>query len=297
MKTKILFIVNPISGGKKKDNLPGIIQSNLDLNKFDYRISYTERVEHANMLAKAAIKENYKIIVAVGGDGTVNEIARAIVDTDIHLSILPFGSGNGLARMLKIPMDTGAALKIINHHKSIKIDSAVLNGKAFFNIAGTGFDAQISNAFANNKKRGLLGYIKSTIQEIKNYESEEYTIELDELKLKKRAFIISLANSTQYGNNAHIAPNADLQDGILDVVIVKPFSFFLLPFLAWRMFANSVDKSRYVEMYQSSKIKIIRNTSAPIHLDGEPCMDSEILNIEVKPLSLNVIVKSDEQEK
>ena len=294
MKTKLLFIVNPISGGKKKDNLPRLIESHLDLNKFEYRISYTERVEHANMLAKAAIKENYNILIAVGGDGTVNEIARAIVHTDIKLGILPYGSGNGLARMLQIPMNTIEALKLINNHKSIKIDSATLNDKAFFNIAGTGFDAQISNAFANNKKRGLMGYIRSTIQEIKNYSSEEYTIELDHLTLKKRAFIISLANSTQYGNNAHIAPNADLQDGILDVVIVKPFSFFLLPFLAWRMFANSVDKSKYVEMYQSSKIKITRNTSAPIHLDGEPCMESEILNIEVKPLSLNVIVKSDE---
>lgn len=292
MKTKILFIINPISGGKKKDKIPSLIAMHINKDKFDYRISFTERVEHAYMLAKAAVKENYEIIAAVGGDGTVNEIARAITNTEIKLAIIPLGSGNGLARTLKIPMNTIAALELLNNYKCIKIDSAKINQRAFFNIAGVGFDAQISNAFAQTKNRGLLGYIKTSFKEIVSYNVQEYIIQFEEKEIKRKAFLISIANSSQYGNNAHIAPNADLQDGILDVVVVKPFSFILLPFLALKMFNNTADKSKYVEIFKSKSFRIIRETSGPIHLDGEPIIDEEELVVETFPLSLNVVVKN-----
>lgn len=292
MKLKVLFIINPISGGKDKKKIPGYIENHLDKVKFDFRISFTERVEHAFMLSKAAVKEGYDIVVAVGGDGTVNEVAKGIVNSNCVLGIIPYGSGNGLARTLKVPLNTIAAIKNINNNYHIKIDSAKLNDRMFFNMAGCGFDAQISNEFANDKKRGLIGYIKVAFQEIRKYKSENYQINIDGNIINKEAFILSIANSSQYGNDAHIAPHADVKDGILDVVVVKPFHFIKLPLMALYMFSNKADKSKYVEYYKGKKIHVSREKQAPIHLDGEPSMEQKDLNIEILPLSLNVIVPS-----
>lgn len=290
MKQKILFIINPISGGKSKQKIPGLIDSYLDKTKFDYRISFTERVEHAFMLSKAALKEGYQIVVAVGGDGTVNEVAKGIVNTESILGIIPFGSGNGLARTLKIPLSTVDAIKNINNNFSIKIDSARLNKRMFFNMAGSGFDAEISNEFAGDKKRGLLGYVRVAFQQIRNYNSQQYTINIDGKTIDRKAFILSIANSSQYGNDAHIAPHADVKDGILDIVIVKPFHFIKLPLLALYMFINKADKTSYVEYFKGKKILIQREKAGAIHLDGEPCIEEKDLSVEILPLSLNVIV-------
>lgn len=292
MKLKILFIINPISGGKNKKKIPGFIEAYLDKAKFDFRISFTERVEHAFMLSKAAVKEGYDIVVAVGGDGTVNEVAKGLVHSDTVLGIIPYGSGNGLARTLKIPLNTIEAIKNINNYYHIKIDSARLNDKVFFNMAGCGFDAQISNEFASNKKRGLIGYVKVAFQQIRKYKSEKYQINIDGKIIDREAFILSIANSSQYGNDAHIAPHADVKDGILDVVIVRPFHYIKLPLMAYYMFRNKADKSSNVEYFSGKKIIISREKPAPIHLDGEPRMEQKDINIEILPLSLNVIVPS-----
>lgn len=292
MKLKVLFIINPISGGKDKGKIPGIIDTHLDKTKFDYRIGFTERVEHAYMLSKAAVKENYNIVVAIGGDGTVNEVAKGIVNSECVLGIIPYGSGNGLARTLRIPLNTIDAIKNLNNNFHIKIDAAKINNRMFFNMAGCGFDAQISNEFAGDKKRGLIGYVKVAIQQIRKYKHETYEINIDGKTITRDAFILSIANSSQYGNDAHIAPHADVKDGILDLVIVKPFHYLKLPILAMYMFFNKANKSNYVEYYSGKKIFIKRERSAPIHLDGEPSIEQKDLNIEILPLSLNVIVPS-----
>jgi diacylglycerol kinase (ATP) len=290
VKQKILFIINPISGGKDKKKIPALIDTYLDKAKFDYRISFTERVEHAYMLSKAALKEGYHIVVAVGGDGTVNEVAKGIVHTETILGIIPFGSGNGLARTLKIPLKSIGAIKNINNNYYTRIDSAKLNDRMFFNMAGSGFDAEISNEFAGDKKRGLLGYVRAAFQQIRNYKSKQYQLNIDGKIINRKAFILSIANSSQYGNDAHIAPHADVKDGILDIVIVKPFHFIKLPLLAMYMFTNNADKSSYIEYFKGKKILIEREYADAIHLDGEPCFEQKELNIEVLPLSLNVIV-------
>lgn len=290
MKQKVLFIINPISGGKDKKKIPGLIDTYLDKTKFEYRISFTERVEHAYMLSKAAAKEGYNIVVAVGGDGTVNEVAKGIVHTTIKLGIIPFGSGNGLARTLRIPLKAIAAIRNINNDQHICIDSATLNNRMFFNMAGSGFDAQISNEFAGDKKRGLLGYVKVAFQQIRKYKAQEYHINIDGEVVVRKAFILSIANSSQYGNDAHIAPHADVKDGILDIVIVKPFHYIKLPLLAMYMFRNKADQSTYTEYFKGKKIFIQREKADPIHLDGEPSIEQKDLRIEILPLSLNVIV-------
>lgn len=292
MKKKILFIVNPISGGKNKKRIPELINQHLSKSKFDYRISFTERVEHGYMLAKAAVKEGYDVVVAVGGDGTVNEVAKALIKTEITLGIIPFGSGNGLARSLKIPLNIAKAISIINDLQTDKIDAASFNSDFFFNVAGTGFDALISQSFAKNKTRGLFGYVGTTFKEMKRYSPSNYKINLDGKEIERKAFILSVANSAQYGNGAYIAPRADVKDGLLDVIVVKPIAWYIIPFAASKMFTKKVESSRYVEIFQAKKIIIERDIDAPIHLDGEPKMGEKTISIEVIPLAIKVIVPS-----
>ncbi len=290
MRKKILFVINPISGGRDKQKIPGLIEKYLDKELFDHRISFTEKVEHGYMLSKAAVKDKYDIVVAVGGDGTVNEISRAIINTELCLGIIPYGSGNGLARSLKIPLKTKNAIEVINKLGVDKIDSAKLNDYHFFNVAGSGFDAHISQNFANNKIRGFWGYIKTTFKEFRKYVPLEYDINLDGITYLKKAFIVSIANSSQYGNDAHIAPRADVKDGWLDVVVVSPIVWYKIPFVALRMFNKTAESSSYVEIFRAKKIQINREYDAPIHIDGEPRMEKKNLTIEILPLSLNVIV-------
>ncbi len=290
MKIKIAFIINPIAGGKNKFHFSQTIEKDLDLSKFEYQIIQTERVNHAFDLTKIAIQEGAQIVVAVGGDGTINEIAAALVGTQTKLAIIPFGSGNGLARALKIPMNTSKALSIINQTNSDLIDVAKLNDNFFFNMSGLGFDAHISHVFSKDKKRGLLGYIKATFRELKNYQSENYQINIDGKQINERAFILSIANSSQYGNEAHIAPRAQLHDGLLDLIIVKPFPLILMPIMAFRLFTKSADRSKYLISLQGKSIQISNNKKSVIHLDGEAKLINENINISIQPLALNVIV-------
>ena len=290
MKRKALFIINPVSGGKKKDGLPELIKQHLDTAIFEFDTEYSTGVTHARELAANAAGY-YDIIVAVGGDGTVNEIASAIAGTDTVLCIIPFGSGNGLARFLTIPMDVIGALKTINMGRTITIDAAKMNGQWFFNMAGMGFDAHISHVFANgSKKRGFFSYFKSSLKEIANYKAQSYRIDIDGSVYDREAFMLSMANSSQYGNNAHISPHASIQDGMLDVCIIKPFPLWRFPEMGLRMFTKTAEGSKYVEIIKGQNIRVTRNGQGPIHLDGEPQVAGDDINIEVQPGTLKVIV-------
>ena len=289
MKIKIVFIINPIAGGKNKNHFSKVIASHLNTSKFEYDLIQTESEKHAYELTKAAILNGAEIVVAVGGDGTINEIGSALIGSAGTLAIIPYGSGNGLARSLKIPMNTIQAVKLINQFKTAKIDAAKLNEHYFFNMSGMGFDAHISHVFAKDKNRGLLGYVKATFSELKNYRSKNYKIIIDGKTLEEDAFILSVANSSQYGNEAHIAPRAELQDGLLDLVIVKPFPLYLMPLLALRMFLKTADQSKYLISLQGKSILINRNNNV-IHLDGEPKLVTENIQIQILAKAINVIV-------
>ncbi|TWR24136.1 diacylglycerol kinase family lipid kinase [Mucilaginibacter achroorhodeus] len=290
MKRKALFIINPVSGGKKKDNVPGMVKEHLDPSVFEYDFEFTTGIFHAHDLAVAAVGE-YDTIVAVGGDGTVNEIASGIVETDTELAVIPFGSGNGLARFLGIPMDTVGAIKNMNTGRSIVIDAGKMNDQWFFNMAGMGFDAHISHVFAQGgDKRGFVNYFKSSVQEISQYRSQEYHIEVDGKELDREAFMLSIANSSQYGNNAHVSPTASVQDGLLDVCVIKPFPLWRFPEMGLRMFFKTADKSKYVEIIKGKHVHITRVQPGPIHLDGEPQSADIDINIDVVPSALKVLV-------
>ncbi len=215
--------------------MPDLIEKNLDASLFEPTIVFTNRAFHGSKLAKKGVGE-YEYIIAVGGDGTVNEIASSIAGTDTVLGILPFGSGNGLARFLGIPMDTGEAIKTLNEKRVELIDSAKMNRQWFFNMAGMGFDAHISEVFSHDKTRGFGAYIRSSFREIINYKSEIYHLEIDGVHYEREAFMLSFANSSQYGNNAHVSPHASVQDGLLDVCIIKPFPLYTFIGMGLRMF-------------------------------------------------------------
>lgn len=288
-KLNILFIINPISGGKNKLKIPALIDAHLDRAKFNPNFAFTEYVGHAAEIAEEAANKNFDVIVAVGGDGTINEIAAKVMQQNKILGVLPFGSGNGLARFLKIPMNTVKAIKVINNCKVSVIDTATFNEKCFFNMAGMGFDAHISSVFAGNKSRGLSGYVKLGLREMFSYKSQTYQITVDGKEYSRKAFVISVANSSQYGNNAHISPKASVTDGLLDLCIVKEFPLYKLPVLAYEMLRLKTDNSNLVEIIKGKNIHISRIKEDAIHIDGEPYFMGKEITVSITPLSLNII--------
>ncbi|SMC73329.1 diacylglycerol/lipid kinase family protein [Pedobacter africanus] len=288
-KSNILFIINPISGGKDKLRIPGLIDANLDRQKFNPNFAFTEYIGHASEIAEEAANKNFDIIVAVGGDGTINEVGTKVMQQHKILGILPFGSGNGLARFLRIPMNTVKAIKVINDLRVRQIDTATFNDKHFFNMAGMGFDAHISSVFAGNKGRGLSGYLKLGLREVLSYKPQTYHIVIDGKEYVRTAFVISLANSSQYGNNAHIAPAASVTDGLLDICIVKEFPMYKLPVLAYEMLNSKTDNSNLVEIIKGENIRIRRPKDDAIHIDGEPFFMGQEIAASIQPLSLNII--------
>ncbi len=290
VKTNILFVINPISGGKAKLRIPALIDKYLDKEKFNANFRLTEYVGHATEIVEEAITKNFDIIVAAGGDGTINEVASKVLEHKKILGILPLGSGNGLARFLNIPQNLKEAILLINQLKTDVIDSAYFNNKSFFNLAGMGFDAHLSAAFSKDKKRGLTGYIKLSLKEVFNYKDELYILNIDGVEYKRKAFAITVANSSQYGNNVYIAPNASVKDGLLDVCIIKPFSLFKLPVLSYVMLKGTAETSDMIEIIKGKNIKISRAQDGPVHVDGEPLKMGKELEAKINPLSLEVIV-------
>ncbi|MFD1629145.1 diacylglycerol/lipid kinase family protein [Pseudopedobacter beijingensis] len=289
-REKILFIVNPISGGKSKLYFPSLIDKYLDHSLFEAFITFSEYGGHACELAEDAISNGYDCVVAVGGDGTINEVASKMMNTGKKMGIIPCGSGNGLARTLRIPLNNAKAIKLLNRNRTRDIDSGSFGHKFFFNMAGLGFDARISTLFAENHKRGFKGYAKSVLQEIRDYKEQSYNIVIDGIAYQRKAFMLSIANSSQYGNNAHISPKAKVDDGLLDVCIIKSFPLYLFPGLFLKMISKTVDRSKYVEIIQGKHIKITRNNEEPAHVDGEPIFVSREININVQHLSLKIMV-------
>lgn len=279
-----------MSGGKKKDGVPELISKYLDHAIFEHETVFSTGVKHARDVARERAAD-YDVIVAVGGDGTINEVASAIAGTDTVLGVIPYGSGNGLSRFLDVPMDAEGAIKSLNNLRVITIDAGKMNGKWFFNMAGMGFDAHISHVFANgSEKRGFMSYFKSAVTEIRNYKSQMYQLDIDGVQYEREAFMLSMANSSQYGNNAHVSPTASVQDGLLDVCVIKPFPIYRFPEMGIRMFTKTSESSQFVEIIKGKDIKITRSQPGPIHLDGEPREAGIAIDIAVMPAVLKIIV-------
>lgn len=285
---KIRFIINPHSGTEDKSTLEAHIRKNLDLHQFSYEIFYTSGPKEATALSKEAASLGYDLVVAVGGDGTVNEVGKGLIGTETALGIIPSGSGNGFAKHLHIPAQIEEALRTIQDFRTQKIDTIQANDEYILGVGGIGFDAHISWKFAESKQRGLASYAILVFKEYPGYTSRIYQLTVDGKLMQRTALIVSFAKSTQYGNNFYIAPQAKLDDGLMHLIFLKEPPFYAIPGLISQVKKGTIEQSRY---YESIPCKEIEIADQPIqaHLDGEPVYFPHGLKLKVLPKSLKVI--------
>jgi len=289
MPRKLLFIVNPNAGKKISNAIIKIIRKEFPQNMY-YQIVIWKNKDHFDEISSLLKSEGYTDAIAVGGDGTVNKVAAEIKGTSIRLGIVPIGSGNGLARSLGLSMDIEEVIKQIVEGKQHVIDYGTVNSQAFFCTSGIGFDAHIAWLFGQSKSRGLQSYVKITISQLLRYRAKQYTLEFNGEKLIKKAFLITVANAGQYGNDFYIAPQAKLDDGLFHVVILKPFNVFSLFSIFIKILRKKAHTSSYIETYTTNKLSILRDGEDSIHFDGEPQLHGQVLNYLIHKDSLQVIV-------
>ncbi|MBR1500269.1 MAG: YegS/Rv2252/BmrU family lipid kinase [Bacteroidaceae bacterium] len=292
----ITFIVNPISGTQSKEELPAIVAETLDKERFDYEVVYTAYRGHAAELAQACVAKGTDVVVAVGGDGTVNEVARSLVHTQTALGIVPCGSGNGLARHLCIPIDIRKAVGIINQCQVEAFDYGVINGQPFFCTCGMGFDAFISLKFAEAGKRGPITYVENVLKEGLKYKPETYEIVDESGTMRYKAFLIACANASQYGNNAYIAPGATMKDGEMDVIIMEPFDVLDAPQIAADLFMKTLGNNSKIKTFRTRHLTIHRQEPGAIHYDGDPIMTNNDIDVHMEHMGIRIVTNPEATE-
>ncbi len=288
-KEKVCVIINPVSGTGGKQSIPEKIVSAFNPKKYDVIIRFTGYADHATEIAKNAVKEDFKYVIAAGGDGTVNEIAKALVGTSCVLGIIPLGSGNGLARDLNISMSVDRSIETISKGVVRNIDYGMANDNIFFCTCGVGFDAFVSERFADEKMRGPIGYVKNILESVIDFKSEEYELTYDDTTIKERAFVVTCANASQYGNEAYIAPGADMEDGKMNVSLIKPINAFEMPQTTIQLFNKTLHKNNKVISLLTSNLIIKRNRSGAMHIDGEPVEAGKEIVVKIIPKGLRVL--------
>lgn len=289
-KQKLIAIVNPISGTGGKGKIPSLIEDTIDKSRYDVEVEFTQAPGHATIIARDALNMGVYGVIAIGGDGTVNEVATALCGSNTPLGVVPCGSGNGLARHLHIPMNVEQALMVINSNIIEQVDYCTVNERPFFCTCGVGFDAQVSYKFANEDTRGLITYIRTTIDQYFRYKAQDYIITIDGQQLHEHAFVIACCNAAQYGNNAYVAPRASMKDGKIDMTIIHSFNLGEAALLGARLFTSNIDRDRHVSIYRGQEIIIEREQEDVMHLDGEPLMMPRKLYIQCHPAALRVFV-------
>lgn len=291
----IAFIINPISGSKETQNakrkLPKLIMQTLDMEQWLPNIVFTEYAGHATELAHQYARMGFDAVVAVGGDGTVNEVARGLRDTNTALGILPMGSGNGFARHLNIPIRPQKALEMINHSEPIHVDYGLANGRLFVSTCGTGFDAVVADNFAGSNKRGFMTYLQNTLKVAFSYQPQTYHIVGDGLDVTHKAFLITFANANQWGYEAMIAPKASVQDGKMDIMLMSSHAILGSASLALRLFTGSIDNSYFMDTIRAKEITLEREEVAPFHIDGDPVEMDKDIHIKIVSDGLKVLVE------
>lgn len=288
----IRIIINPVSGTDAARKRAKKVVLALE-EEFNIKGIKTERAGHATELARQAVNDGVEIVVAVGGDGTVNEIASALVGTETALIIVGTGSGNGLARDLGMfGLSTKKIIERIKENKSYRIDCGEVLGRKFFCTCGSGFDALIGHLFAQTKVRGFLTYVKLSLKAYKDYTPLSYHLSFDSCMESKKgeAFVVNIANNKQFGNNAYIAPHANLMDGLFTVTIIKPFKWYNIPYMAYSLFFKQMHKNKFVETFDCGDCILDVAVGAYLHIDGEPInTNSNSFSVKIIPASLKII--------
>jgi YegS/Rv2252/BmrU family lipid kinase len=270
MKTKTLIVVNPISGVGRQKRIETLLKENLNHDLFDYQVRYTEYIHHGTDIAREAADKGYQSVVAVGGDGSVNDVVNGIKDTDVRLGIIPCGSGNGLARSLKIPLQPWLAIRVLNQQYEQTIDSIVINDQyVCANAAGCGYDAYIARLMQAAKTRGLAAYTNLILREYDRYKCSDYHLVINGRDYYRNAWFIAVANSQQFGYNLAVAPKAKLDDGLIDISIIDKVPIDHVPITAPLAFTNHLDLSQHVEMFRTPEVLIEGNADRWVNIDGE----------------------------
>lgn len=293
---KILAVINPISGTSKKEYIPEVIDRTIDKTQYKVTVRFTQYASHATELTTQAINEGYYGVIAIGGDGTVNEVAAALRNSETALGIIPCGSGNGLARHLSIPMNIEKALAIINEHNIKALDYCTANDRPFFCTCGVGFDALVSQKFAEAKKRGPLSYIKKTLVEYLKYRSQIYNIETADKIITEKAFVIACGNASQYGNNAFIAPQASMCDGLIDVTVIHPFTPLDTAIMSVLLFTKHLDQDTNIHSFRTPELTIHRPKPDIMHIDGDPIMMQSDIHIKCHKSGIKIFLPTNFSE-
>lgn len=288
---KVLFIINKYSGTGYQSKVEGAILSQCDKLGMEATLAFTKSRGHATELAhQGTADKKYETIFAVGGDGTVNEVAKAIVHTNQVMGILPCGSGNGLARHLGIPIKIKEALLTMESSTIIAMDSFRVNNQLSINVSGIGFDGHIAGLFGKDGKRGLMSYSKLVLKEFLRYKEFEVTIQIDGMSFQQNAFMIAFANSSQFGNNAHIAPHASVCDGLLDVSLIRKIPLHQIAGFTTKMFSGQLHRSAFTEIKKGKEISLTFEKPMPYHIDGEGQSPQRAFTVQIQPGSIRMLV-------
>ena len=284
---KALFVVNERSGRKRNFEINDLIRRTAP---FEHEIVPCAEKEEMNAIVDRAEADGFDVVFAVGGDGTVHETAKRLIGRNVALGILPIGSGNGFARHIGLPVDPAAAIASCSAGRIVTIDTAEVNGTPFLGVMGVGLDAEIAERFASSTVRGLQTYVKEGMLAFAQTKADDYEITTANGTIRRKAMLVAVANSGQWGNNAVVAPVASLLDGLLDVVIVDDLSLFSAMLLMARLFTGSFDRSDAVTALQTPAVTIRRSGHGPVQLDGEPFPMPSVLEVRVVPQSLRLLV-------
>jgi diacylglycerol kinase (ATP) len=294
-RQRILFIINPISGVFKKEGIPEKIAKYLDYVKYDFTIRYTQHAGHATEIAREAVKNGYSVVVAVGGDGSINEVARGIIGTDAVLGVIPYGSGNGLAGHLKLPIrDVKKAIGVLNTGKIAKIDAIKTNFGYFFSVGGFGFDAHAARRFRSQVMRGFFSYMLASMREVFYHFKPSYAkLRIDDIEVERETYLFTAFNSSQFGYKLGVFPATSMHDGILDVILVRSFPLQRLFKIFMAMLMKRPDLVPEAESFRAKKIKIYGAQKRVYQFDGDHFIWHEDLDMEIEPNALNIIVAND----
>ena len=291
MDRKLLFLVNPISGTRTKEKLIAFISEKLHAVNISFDIDYTNATGNYTILKEKVIADRFTDIIIVGGDGSVNQIVQAFAELRLRFGILPVGSGNGLARAAGIPTKIKRALQVIIEGNTMPVDAFTINDRFSCMLSGLGFDAQVAHNFARKAKRGLFNYTKESLLHFFKAQPYVFEIKLPEFSFFTDAFLISIANSNQFGNNVTIAPQAKLNDGLLDVIVVQKMHKVKLPYAVLKQLSGNNKMQQLVEdmehkniiYFQTPSLEISNLKLAPLHIDGEAVATAQHLWVKVLP--------------
>lgn len=284
---KLVFVVNPISGGKDKAKVLKILEKGIDSSRFDWSFRMTEYAGHGREIAHDCEAD---IVVAVGGDGTVSEVAQGVAGTKKTLGIIPCGSGDGLALHLGISRNPRKAVRQLNRSERAVMDYGTVEGKPFFCTTGVGMDAEVAWEFAQAGSRGLKTYVSKTLSVWRGFKPGRYRLEIDGAVHTVDAAFITVANVNQWGNNAVIAPEASVTDGLFDITVLRPFRIWDIPGLALRLFTRKFTRSRKVDTFRGRQVVLSREAAAPAHFDGDPIEMGTDIHIDIHPAAVRVLV-------